>query len=73
MGSFAQSTSPAKAGVQLGDVADVRCERLARPSQLGPGLRRGGEDGAGRAVDAPEPYNPTASLLNSVQLTGAFP
>jgi len=36
------AATPAKAGAQLGDVADVRCAPLRQLSQLGPGLRRGG-------------------------------
>ncbi len=61
------STTPAKAGAQLGDIADTRCASLFRPTQLDPGLRRGGE------IIWPRTYNPTASLLNKVQLTGVFP
>ena len=38
----APKPAPAKAGVQLGNVADWRCASSPQPTQLGPGLRRGG-------------------------------
>ncbi len=36
------NTTPAKAGAQLGDVADDGLRTVTAASQLGPGLRRGG-------------------------------
>ena len=61
------STTPAEAGAQLGDIADMRCASLLQPTQMDPGLRRGGK------IVWLRTYNPTASLLNKVQLTGVFP
>ncbi|KQM53271.1 hypothetical protein ASE69_05800 [Sphingomonas sp. Leaf208] len=41
----AESTTPAKAGAQLGDAANCGCASLLQPLQLGPFLRRGGGSG----------------------------
>ena len=37
-----RNTTPAEAGAQLGDGAELRCAPSLQPFQLGPGLRRGG-------------------------------
>jgi hypothetical protein len=43
-----RATTPAEAGAQLRDGDEERRAPLPRPSQLGPGLRRGGACGGGR-------------------------
>jgi len=64
---FPFTTTPAKAGAQLGDVANGRRAPSFQPLQLGPSLRRGGA--RGRVVFAPAPYDKFARPVGTDQQT----